>query len=172
MRSAQALRKGLLVIHIVTSVGWLGAVLPYLALDLLATFGNDDGAVRSAYFAMNLTVRYALIPLGLSAVAIGICNALASPWGLFRHYWVAIKLGLTLFATLILLVESRTVSAMADGAAAGAALSALHGSLPHSIGGAIVLLVAAVLSTYKPKGLTLYGWRRLQSKGCFVELTN
>ena len=169
MKSAQVLRKGLLVAHIVTSVGWLGAVFPYLALDLLATFSGDDRAVRSAYFAMNLTVRYAIVPLGLSTVAIGICNGLASPWGLVRHYWVAIKLALTLFATLILLLESRTVSAMAEGAAVGAPLSALNGSLPHSIGGAIVLLAAAVLSTYKPKGLTLYGWRRRQSEDRPVE---
>ncbi|WP_245299299.1 hypothetical protein [Sinorhizobium sp. GL28] len=33
----------------------------------------------------------------------------------------------------------------------------------HAAGGLAVLLVATMLSVYKPRGLTRYGWRRSQS---------
>jgi hypothetical protein len=155
-----ALRRALLVVHVSASVGWLGAVLPYLALDLIATFSHDISSVRSAYFAMALVLRWVIVPLGLAATVVGISNGIVSPWGLWRHYWVAIKLVLTLFALSILLLESRTVLAMADLAASGTDPRTLQGSLPHSIGGALVLLVATVLSLYKPKGLTRRGWRQ------------
>ncbi|MEJ8766228.1 hypothetical protein WKU33_10205 [Oceanobacillus sp. HCA-5259] len=32
--------------------------------------------------------------------------------------------------------------------------------IAHTIGGLLVLLVATILSVYKPKGLTKYGWRK------------
>ncbi|HXH53457.1 MAG TPA: hypothetical protein VNH53_08540 [Sphingomicrobium sp.] len=55
---------------------------------------------RAAYIGMELTIWYAIVPLALACVIIGIANALGTPWGLFRHYWVVIKLLLTIFATL------------------------------------------------------------------------
>ncbi|MGP3958869.1 hypothetical protein ACTWPT_22935 [Nonomuraea sp. 3N208] len=35
-------------------------------------------------------------------------------------------------------------------------------TLPHSIGGLIVLLLITILSVVKPQGLTPYGWRKQQ----------
>jgi hypothetical protein len=152
--------------HVVSSVGWLRAVLAYLALDVVATAGQDIASVRAAYFGMGLTIRYVIVPLAIASVLIGMANALTSSWGLFRHYWVIVKLLLTVFATVILLLEARTVAYMAEVASTSADPRDLIGSLPHSIGGLIVLIVVAVLSVYKPKGLTRYGWRRqMRAKG-------
>jgi hypothetical protein len=39
---------------------------------------------------------------------------------------------------------------------------ALPSTLPHSVGGTLVLLVVQVLNVYKPQGLTPYGWRKLE----------
>jgi hypothetical protein len=36
----------------------------------------------------------------------------------------------------------------------------LGNTLPHSIGGLLVLLVVLALNVYKPRGLTRYGWRK------------
>jgi hypothetical protein len=148
------LRKVVLTTHIATSVGWLGAVVAYLALDVAAVASNDRELVRAAYLAMELAVWYAIVPLALASVLIGTVNALGTRWGLFRHYWVVAKLLLTVFATIVLLVETRTVSSLADVAASGADPRELPGTLPHSVGGLAVLLTTTVLSVYKPRGTT------------------
>ena len=55
-----------------------------------------------------------------------------------------------------------TVSSIAAVArqADGADLGRLGGDLFHAGGGLLVLLVAAVLNVYKPRGMTRYGWRK------------
>lgn len=154
------LRKAVLTAHVITSVGWLGAVFAYLALDVTAVTGQDPSTVRGAYAAMEVTVRSAIVPLALASVLIGIINALGTPWGLFRHYWVLVKLVLTVVATAVLLIETRTVSHLAETAATIADPRGLPGTLPHSVGGLVVLLLIVILSVFKPKGLTRYGWRK------------
>ncbi len=155
------LRKAVLTAHVTTSVGWLGAVAAYLALDLVTVAGQDVTSVRGAYIAMDLIVRYAIIPLALSAVLIGRINALGTPWGLVRHYWVLAKLVLTVLATLILLQEASAVGRLAALAVAEADPRDLPSTLVHSAGGLLVLLTTAVLS---PRGLTRYGWRKQQER--------
>ncbi len=158
------LRKAVLTTHVVTSVGWLGAVLAYITLDLTAVVSRDLDRVRSAYLAMDVTVTYAVVPLALATVIVGIVNALGTPWGLFRHYWVLVKLLLTLVAATVLLLETQTIRSLAEAAATGADPRELPGTLPHSVGGLLVLLVVTILSIYKPRGLTRYGWRKQQAQ--------
>ncbi|TMR99829.1 DUF2269 domain-containing protein [Nonomuraea basaltis] len=158
------LRKIALIAHVTCSVGWLGAVAAYTALDVAAVTGEDLATVRGAYIAMDLTVSYVIVPLALAALVTGVVQALGTPWGLFRHYWVLVKLALTVVATLVLQAETRVIDAMAEVAATGADPRALPGTLPHSIGGLVVLLVITILSVVKPPGLTRYGWRRQQEQ--------
>lgn len=164
MRFSPGLRKFVLLAHITTSVGWLGAVLAYLALDVTATIGTDIATVRGAYVAMGVMVSYVIVPLALTSVVIGIINALGTPWGLVRHYWVLTKLLLTIIAVAVLLIETSTVRYLADAAVSGADPRELPGTLLHSIGGTVVLLLVVGLSVYKPRGVTRYGWRRQQAQ--------
>jgi uncharacterized membrane protein len=156
------LRKAVLTAHVATSVGWLGALIAYLVLDITATASEDPATTRSAYLAMDLLVRYAIVPLAVTALLVAVVNALGTPWGLFRHYWVLAKLVLVLVATTVLLVEAPTVAQLADQAASTSDPRGLPGTLPHSVGGLAVLLSVLALSVYKPRGLTRYGWRRQQ----------
>ncbi|MBT2370282.1 hypothetical protein J7E88_34675 [Streptomyces sp. ISL-10] len=158
------LRKVVLTAHVTTSLGWLGAVAAYVALDVAAVAGQDVRMVRSAYVAMELIAWYVIVPLALGSVLIGLINALGTSWGLFRHYWVLVKFLLTLLATAVLLVETRTISVMADVAASGGDPRGLPGSLPHSVGGLVVLVVITILSVFKPRGLTRYGWRKQEQQ--------
>lgn len=162
MSAPVGVRKLVLTAHVATAVGWFGALLAYLVLDLVATTGGDVQRVRAAYVGMDLTVSYVIVPLALGSVAIGILNALITPWGLLRHYWVVVKLVLTLAATAVLLIERRTVRLLAEDATSGADPRAQLGTLVHSIGGLVVLLLVLVLSVYKPSGVTRYGWRKQQ----------
>jgi hypothetical protein len=156
-------RRFVLVAHIATSVGWLGAVVAYIALDVAAVNSWQTETVRAAWLARDLIVWYVIVPLALASVLVGVVNALGTPWGLFRHYWVVVKLLLTLVATTILLQEAQSVSYMAEAARANP--DPRPGSLIHSVGGLVVLVVVATLSVYKPRGLTRYGWRKQQQQG-------
>ena len=162
------LRKLALSVHIALSVGWIGAVAAYMAFDVTAATSQDARALRAAYLAMELIVRNIIVPLAFAALVTGLVVSVGTKWGLFRHYWVLISLLLTILATVVLLVETRTIAALADIAAdpttSGDDLRALGSTLVHSVGGTVVLLAVLVLNVYKPQGLTPHGWRKQQEQ--------
>lgn len=166
MTMSPGLRKFALTVHLTVSVGWIGAVVAYLALGVSAVTSQDAQKVRAAWIAMELTGWYVIVPLALAALLTGLVMSLGTKWGLFRHYWVLISLVLTLFATTILLLHMPDVSSIADVAreANGADLGRFGGDLFHAGGGLLVLLVIQVLNMYKPRGLTPYGWRKQQEE--------
>jgi hypothetical protein len=79
---------------------------------------------------------YVIAPLAVSALLTGLVISLGTPWGLFRHYWVLISLGLTTLATFVLLLHMPSVSSTASVArmADGAQLRQLGGDLGHALG--------------------------------------
>jgi hypothetical protein len=155
-------RKFALATHLTFSVGWIGAVVAYLALGVAAARSQDAQTVRGAWIAMELTGWYVIVPLALGSLLTGLVMALGTKWGLFRHYWVLFAFVLTTFATVVLLLHMPTVSSLADVAreADGAKLDELGGDLFHPAVGLVVLLVIQVLNIYKPPGMTRYGWRK------------
>jgi hypothetical protein len=160
---APGIRKLVLIVHLTVSVGWIGAVLAYVALGIGAVTSHDDQTIRGTWIAMEVAGWYVIVPLALAALTTGIVISLGTSWGLFRHYWVLISLLLTVFASAILLLHMPTVSAMTSMVrrADVAELRGGHGGdLFHAVGGLLVLLVITVLNVYKPQGLTPYGWRR------------
>ncbi|HEU0075919.1 MAG TPA: DUF2269 domain-containing protein [Dehalococcoidia bacterium] len=152
-------RKLVLTAHVTASVGWLGAVLAYLAPAVAALSSDDARTVDGAWTAMERTGWYVIVPMAVASLVIGIVNALATPWGLFRHYWVLAKLVLTVVATAVLLLHMPSVSDFARQAAAAEAphIDGLAGEVLHAGGGLAVLLAATVLSIYKPRGRTPFG---------------
>ncbi|MGH8546922.1 MAG: DUF2269 domain-containing protein [Gammaproteobacteria bacterium] len=162
MTMTPGLRKFALTAHVTSSVGWLGAVVGFLALAVAGVSSQEAQTVRAAYLAMELTGWFVLVPLSLASLLIGIVQSLGTPWGLFRHYWVLMKLLLTVFATIILLLHMPTVSYFAGLAAEtdSANLGGLRGELLHAGGGLLALLVNTTLSVYKPRGMTPYGRRK------------
>jgi hypothetical protein len=164
MIMSPGLRKFALAVHLTASIGWIGAVAAYIALDVAAARSQDAQTLRAAYVAMQLTASYVIVPLAVATLLTGLVMSLGTRWGLFRHYWTVISLLLTLFATIVLLIETRTISYFADRAAdpttSSEQLRALGSTLVHSVGGMVVLLVNMWLNVYKPRGLTPYGWRK------------
>ena len=158
-------RRLALTAHLVCSVGWLGAVGCFLVLAIVAVTSRDDQRLRAVVLAMDLTCRWVIVPASLASLVTGVVQALGTRWGLLRHYWVIVKLAINLFATTILLIYSRSLQHLADGAAQGSStgidLAASTGpsSIVHAGGAMALLLVAVMLSIYKPRGLTRYGAR-------------
>jgi hypothetical protein len=164
MIMAPPLRKFALAVHIAFSVGWIGAVASYIALDVAAAASRNAETLRACYLAMEVIAWYVIVPLAGASLLTGLIMSLGTRWGLFRYYWVLISLFLTIFAIVVLLVETRTIGhyalIAADPATSGEELRALGSTLVHSVGGTIVLLVIVVLNVYKPRGMTRYGWRK------------
>jgi hypothetical protein len=159
-----ALRRLVLFVHVTTSVGFIGAAAAFLALAVAGVTLTDEAMLRGIYLGLGLVTADVLVPLCWAAVLLGILPSLGTPWGLFRYYWIVVKLVLTAIATAVLLVEARSIAAVADLAAAGgdlgSAMPARWGMIVHATGGLAVLLVLTALSVYKPRGLTPYGARR------------
>lgn len=165
MQMSPAIRKLMLTVHVTSSVGWLGSIAAYIALNVPIYTGADEQTVRAAYLMMDPVLRYALIPLAAAALVTGIVQALGTPWGLFRHYWVTISLVLTTFAFVILVLHLPAVEEMVAVAADPTGdVDQLGGDLFHAVGGLVVLLVPLALNIYKPRGMTRYGWRRAQDR--------
>ena len=157
------LRKFALTAHVTTTVGWLGAVVVFLALAVVGLASQDARTVRGAYLVMEPAAWFVLVPLAFASLLTGLVQSLGTPWGLFRHYWVLFKLLLTVLATIVLLIYMETFSRMAGVAADPSAdLGLVRNASPvlHAALALLVLLVTTTLAIYKPRGMTPYGWRK------------
>jgi hypothetical protein len=92
-------RKLAITAHVAFSVGWLGATAAFLVLSIAALTSHDAEVVRGACLSMNLISRFVVIPMSFAALATGLLQALGTPWGLFRYYWILVKFGLAILAT-------------------------------------------------------------------------
>jgi hypothetical protein len=162
-----ALRRLTFTTHITSSVGWVGAVLAFLALAVVGFTADDEVKVRGAYLLMAPAAWFVLVPLAHASLLSGIVLSLGTSWGLFRHYWVMLKLGITVFATVILLIYMGTFRQMAGVAADPVVdLEAVRNASPivHAVLALALLLAATVLGVYKPFGMTAHGIQRLDDQ--------
>ena len=168
MNMTPHIRKLVLTAHVTSSVGWLGAVLGFLALALAGLNTRDEAVARAAYLSLNVLTWDVIVPLCLLSLATGLVASLGTPWGIVRHYWVLLKLVVTVVSTLLLLLHTRPIGWMARVAMRVAPIASdftqLRGQLVfEAAAAAVVLLGATMLSVYKPRGLTPYGVRRQES---------
>ncbi len=156
------LRKFALLAHITFSVGWFGAVVPYIALVIAGLTSHDVQLVRSVYLSMELIGWYVIVPCSFAAMLSGLVQSLGTQWGLFRHWWVLTKFLLTIVAIPILLRHMQDVSRVVARMEQGTMLSTadFRPDLIHAVGGLLVLFVAMTLSVFKPWGMTPYGRHR------------
>lgn len=159
------LRKFALTAHVTSSVGWLGAVAGFLTLAVAGLTSQNAQTVRAAYLAMELTAWFVIVPLSLTSPFTGVVQALGTAWGLFRHYWVLVKFLITVPATVVLLIHLKPIGHLArvveETTLTGGELAGLRIQLVADAGAAVVvLLVATILSVYKPRGFTAYGRRK------------
>lgn len=163
MPFAPALRKFTFTIHITSSVGWIGAVLAFLGLAVIGLTSENEATVRGAYLVMAPAAWFVLVPLAHASLLSGTAISLGTPWGLIRHYWVVLKLLITAFATVILMIYMGTFRQMARVAAdpiVDLGLVRNPSPMVHAILALVLLVLATVLGVYKPFGMTPYGSRK------------
>jgi hypothetical protein len=162
---APRLRKFTLTLHVTASVGWLGAIAGFLALALSGLQTHDGAILRAAFLGMDWIGWFVLVPISFASLLTGLVQGLGTPWGIFRHYWVLFKLLINVLANVVLFVymlELASVAGILERNEAGQ-LSALS-PLLHASVALLLLLTATILSIYKPRGLTPYGWRKQQER--------
>ena len=168
MTMTPRLQKLALLAHITFSVGWLGAVVPYVGLAVAGLTSRDGQTVHAAYVAMRLIGWFVIVPFSLLALLSGLVQSLGTKWGLLRHWWVIVKTVLTIFAVIVLLQHMRDLTrASLTHGVEGLSTVHLGPELMHSVGGLLVLVVIVAISIFKPWGMTPYG-RRQMSRVDFV----
>jgi hypothetical protein len=142
-------RTALLTVHIVASVGAIGAALVLLAFGIAGIRGADPHTV---YPAAHLVEAWVVAPLAVLALSTGLVQALLSRWGLVRYWWVTIKLAITaaLTAVVFLVLEP----SLAATAAAKSLTDAQRTRVALFPAVALALLVVNVVL-----GLANPGWR-------------
>ena len=165
MTMSPSLRRAALALHLITSVGWIGAAAGYLALGVSAATSEEPLTIRAAWIGMEVIAWNALVPLGGLALLTGLMMSLGTSWGLVRHYWVVFKLVITLVATAVLVAYTGTLDQFADIATddpfTGRHLGLLRSPsiVVHSAGALLLLVAATLLAIYKPIGMTRRGHR-------------
>ena len=159
------LRKFVRTAHVIFTVGWLGSVAAFLVLALVGLNSQDSQMIRAAYLALDPITRFVIVPLSfLPLLLTGPLLSLGTPWGLFRHYWILVKLVINILSTLILVVHLRPINYLARVAAERTLSSADHGVQVQLVvasgAGLVALLIATALAVYKPRGMTVYGWKK------------
>lgn len=161
--------KIVLTSHIIFSVGWLGAVAVFLALAIAGLTSQDIQLARSAYMAMELSAWFVIVPFCVASLGTGIVQALGTKWGLFKHYWIVVKLFLTIISSILLLLHMQPISysagLAADTSFSNTQESVLRIQLIADAGAAILVLLAiTTISVYKPWGKIKPGLRTNQEQ--------
>lgn len=100
-------RRVLLIVHVASSVGWLGVSFTMLTLGLVGRFGDTRRGTEGAYWAAHVFVDVLVIPLSLISLLSGVLLGLVTRWGLVQHKWVLTKLTLTVITVSLGLLSLR-----------------------------------------------------------------
>jgi hypothetical protein len=146
-------RKPLVLVHVIASVGLLGATSSSLLLAVVAA--TDPDIAEPAYELISLQSLIFGIPLSFIALATGVALGFATKWGVLRYRWTAAKL--LLLVGVILngaLMIGPTTAQRIDGAGSA-------GQLVLALGVSATLLAGSVaLTVYKPGGRLRWAPRR------------
>jgi hypothetical protein len=152
MRFTARWRRAVLTVHVASAVGWLGVDLVLLTLGVAGLSGAADPAV--VYPAQGLIGLVLFVPLSVLVWLVGVINALGTPWGLLRHWWVVTKLAIV--SLMLVLVAfallPNLLAALHDGAALAA--SYRRNLVIAPIVSSTLLVISTTLSVYKPWGRT------------------
>ncbi len=164
-RMSRRRRKLVLALHVVTSVGWLGAAIAMTVLLVTGLVTRNPALRHAAFTFMHVYDLAIMIPLGYLALITGVLLSVGTNWGLLKHWWVVTKLVLTV-AVLVFagvftsgwVLEAVAITAedpMAD-------LGVLAVQLVANVAAFnVVFWTNTTISVFKPWGLTPRGRHKL-----------
>lgn len=164
-------RKALVVFHVVAAACWTGVALMMSAVGISALTSDDISYVAVAYQVMEIFDVNLLAWLNFAATLSGVAVGMCTQWGVVRYWWVATKLAISL---VILFSAFTWIHGPLEAAAAEAEHLVATGGSPADLTTSPVLiaagfgfafsqlLVAMLLSLYKPGGRTPLGRRAVE----------
>jgi hypothetical protein len=164
------LRNYVRATHIAFSAGWLGLVVAILTLEITAATASDS-AFSVACYTMMGRIDTPVIPLfAVATLVTGIALSVATPWRLLHHWWIVVKLVLSLavIVTAVALTGEWLQQAAAQASAhAGTGSTAGLSAWLLVVGSGFHLLflwVATTISVDKPWGKTTLGRRAVRGR--------
>ena len=106
-RLGARIRKGVLVVHIVSAGAWIGIDVVMGVVIFTALLAEDGNTRALCYRALELFAVWPLLTTGLLCLASGIVLGLGDQVGLVRYWWVAIKLALNIVLVALVPVALR-----------------------------------------------------------------
>ncbi|MFG1920856.1 hypothetical protein [Cryptosporangium sp. NPDC048952] len=143
-------RKTVLITHVTTSVGWLGADAVLVVLGVAGLTGAAGGP-DVVYPVAGLIGTVLITPLALAALVTGVLSGLGTKWGLFRHWWVVTKLAVTVVMNVLVLFV--LAPGLREAARLGSELpgrDAINFVVAPSVA-CTLLLLTTILSVSKPR---------------------
>ena len=147
LRLSPAARRAVLTVHIVASVGLLGDVAGFFALAVRGATTDDPQLAASTWTLLETFSVVFGIPLSFLSLGSGLVLGVGTRWGVLRHRWVTVKLGIILSVILVgSFVLGPSLQAMQDGSG-GRETTLLLGS-GYDV---LALSLAVGLSVYRPR---------------------
>ena len=156
-RFTRPVRRAVNAGHVVFAVGMLGVEWTMLLVAGLARTTDDTALRHSAYGVMRLLAFAGGIPFGVLSLLTGVLLCLFTPWGLWRHRWIKVKIVL-LFAVLVSggvvvgQLVHRLVAASAPAGDANALPALQNWHMAVVAFQLLALAVATFVSVFKPSG--------------------
>ena len=145
-RLSPRMRRTVLTVHIVASVGLLGDVAAVLAVNLRAASTSDPAFAATSYELLSMFSLVFGIPLSFIALISGIVLGLGSKWGVLRYPWVTAKLVLILTVIIVgSFVIGPTTEAMIDDGSGSETVLILASAYD-----VLALTLATGLAVFKP----------------------
>jgi hypothetical protein len=157
-------RRVLVLLHVLTSMSWIGVDLVIGVLSFTGLSTDDPRTMATAYGGLALFAVPLLLALGLGTLATGILLGLGTRFGLLRYWWVVVKLVISVVLTVLVIValrptlgeaavETSTVDPTLADRLADVRLTMVFPPLVSTT----ALVVTAWLGVFKPWGPTRLG---------------
>lgn len=144
-RLTGSVRKGFLLVHILSAALWFGVDIALGILVTTALLTDDPATAGTALQAVRMFAVWPMFGASLASLATGVVLGLGSKYGLLRYWWVAVKLGVNVLMSTLIVMSLRPGI---DQAATAAPTTDL---LYPVIVAPSLLLTAYLLSVWKPR---------------------
>ena len=150
-------RKTFLVVHILSGAMWFGIDLGLGILTITAMLTDDPRTAGIALLAVQLFAIWPMFGASLVCLGAGVVLAVGGKYGLLRYWWVAVKFGVNLLMSTLIVASLRPgvdeVASIGERLIAGDTTASVPSDLlfPVLVAPAL-LLTAYLLSVFKPWG--------------------
>jgi hypothetical protein len=160
-------RQAVLTVHLISSLGWIGADLGLLVLAITASANGTPRVGQGACVALAFLATWITAPVSVIALISGVLLSMATKWGVFRYTWVVVSLVLN--ALMVLLVvfalgplyrgaEHLVLAAPATSPVADILGGRRFELMAPPCVAFVVLTGVTIINVYKPWGR--FGWPR------------